>query len=349
MVTSAEFDKVLVPVDYQNNVLMRTFDTLVGFNKKNKKGKLMKAIKEEWENGKWVDKTTAQKETEARHKALQDKINSGDMKIISLDKKKTDKPKKSAEKKAAEKEVYKGTLVNKIGKTQGQIAKELRDKVASPRFIRSKFEEPGDTDYTTEEIANYVFEHSAKARAKFASVIALREALVKSEKLRKSLDEKMIAKIGHKEEKKTRAPKEKKETVIKEKIELESDPEKIADWFWGMKNDKSFKVLFPDVDSRRVLYRTIINDDRGLKFFAKIMKNNGYRKQAEKPFVAKATVIKKEKPEAAKSWPTFEDAIKVLKGPIKRVQDAYKDADQRIGIGINWTMEELFGTGWEKI
>ena len=36
MVTTAEFDKVLVPVDYQNNVLMRTFDTLVGFNKKNK-------------------------------------------------------------------------------------------------------------------------------------------------------------------------------------------------------------------------------------------------------------------------------------------------------------------------
>lgn len=356
MVTSSEFDNVLVPVDYQNNVLMRTFDSLIGFNKKNKKGKFMKAIKEEWENGKWVEKTTAQKEAEARHKALQDKIDAGNMKIVSLDKKKTDKPKKSAEKKAAEKEVYKGTLLNKVGKTEGQIAKELRQKVASPRFIRATIVEPGDTHYTTQEIADYVFEHSAKARAKYASNVILREALVKSEKLRKMLDEKMIAKIGHKPEEKKRAPKEKKETVVKEKIELESDPEKITDWFWAKKNQNSFKILFPDVADRRTLFRTIINDDRGLKWFAKIMKNNGYRKEAEKPFVSKVTVIKKEKPEAAVNWFDWENIVDALKPQITRVKKGYaeacdgpeKDKDE-MARGINWTMEELFGTGWKNL
>ena len=308
MVTSAEFDKVLVPVDYQNNVLMRTFDTLVGFNKKNKKGKFMKSIKEEWENGKWVEKTTAQKEAEARHKALQGKIDNGSIKVIDLDKNKSGKPSKSAEKKAAEKEVYKGTLLNKVGKTEGQIAKELRNKVASPRSVKAEaIVDPGDTNYTIKEIAEYVFNHSEKARMKFTSSHALEQKLANNEKLRKSLDEKMIAKIGHPEEKKTRTPRQKKEVTIKEKIELESDPDKITDWFWAKKDQNSFKILFPDITDRRTLYRTIINDDRGLKFFAKIMKNNGYKKEAEKPFVSKVTVIKKEKPEAAKDFENTND------------------------------------------
>lgn len=353
MVTSAEFDKVLVPVDYQNNVLMRTFDTLIGFNKKNKKGKLMKAIKEEWENGKWVDKTAAQKEAEARHKAIQNKIDSGAMKVVNLDASKAKKEKKTttekktaAEKKVEDKKLYTGTLLNKVGKTQGQIAKELRDKISAPRTIKKEIVEPGDTHYTVQEIADYVWKHSPNARAKFASDMALRDKLLVNEKLRKKLDEKIIAKIGHKPEKKTRNS---TPSAKKEKIQLETDLYKIADWFWEKRKEDDFKKLFPGVGSYAVLFRTIKNDDRGPKFFAELMRDRGYRKEGEKPFASKVTVIKKEKPEAAKSWPTFEDAIKVLKAPIKRVQDAYKDADQRIGIGINWTMEELFGTGWEKI
>ena len=307
MVTSAEFDKVLVPVDYQNNVLMRTFDTLVGFNKKNKKGKFMKSIKEEWENGKWVEKTTAQKEAEARHKALQNKIDAGDMKIISLDKKKSE-PKTDKEKKAASsKELYKGTLLNKVGKTEGQITKEVRQQVAAPRAIKgTAIVDPGDTHYSIKEIAEYAFNHSAKIRAKFTSSHALEQKLAQNEKLRKDLDEKMIAKIVHPEEKK-RTPREKKDVVVKEKVTLETDPEKITDWFWAKKGQNSFKILFPDITDRRTLYRTIINDDRGLKFFAKIMKNNGYKKEAEKPFVSKVTVIKKEKPEAAKDFENTND------------------------------------------
>ena len=289
MVTSAEFDKVLVPVDYQKDVLFRTFDSLIGFNKKNKKGKFMKAIKEEWENGKWVAKTTEQKKAEAMHKAIQDKIDSGAMKVVSLDAKKEKKA--PAKKKAEEKKLYTGSLLNKVGKTLGQIEKEAKENAATPRAIRVEVKEPGDTHYTVDEIVEYAWKRSPKIREKFQSDIIFKEQLLKNQKLRKLLDEKMIAKIGHKPEKKTRkaaTPAEKKE-----KIELESDLYKIADWFWDKKNTNSFKILFPDVDSYAVLFRTIKNDDRGPKFFAKIMKNNGYRKEAEKPFVSKVTVVKK--------------------------------------------------------
>ena len=170
------------------------------------------------------------------------------------------------------------------------------------------------------------------------------DKLLENEALRKKWDEKLINKFGHKPEdqvKKVRKPK-----TAAEKVELETDLEKITDWFWDKRNTSSFKILFPDVADRALLYRLIKNDDRGIKWFAKLMAKNGYRKQAEKPFEKKVVLIKKEKPEAA--W-SFDDAVKTLKPAIKRVQKAYEDADQRIGVGINWTMEELFGTGWERI
>lgn len=304
MVTSSEFDKVLVPVDYQNNVLMRTFDNLIGFNKKNKKGKFMKAIKEEWENGKWVEKTTAQKEAEARHKAIQDKLNSGVMKIVSLDKKKKTEPKTTAEKKATEKKIYTGTLINKIGKTEAQIRKDLNDKISGK--TKSKEKEPNDTHYTIDEIVDYAYAHSKSIREKFASDIAFKQALIKNEKLRKKLDEKIIAKIGHKLEKKTRKVATKAEKA--EKDELEKDIYKIADWFWSHKNDKSFKTtLGNDVKSWQQTFRLIKNDERGLDYFAKLMQAAGYKKAEEKPFSSKVTIIKKQQPEAAKDFENVND------------------------------------------
>lgn len=304
MVTSSEFDKVLVPVDYQNNVIFRTFDNLIGFNKKNKKGKFMKAIKEEWENGKWVEKTTAQKEAEARQKAIQDKINSGAIKIVNLDRKKkaepkTDAEKKAAEKKAKESELYKGHLINKIGKTQAQIKKELNDKITGK--IKKEFEEPGDTHYTVKEIAEIVFPRSQKTRELYISPEAFMSALLKDEALRKSWDEKVIKAKGHKPDKKTRKVATKVEKA--KAAELETDINKIAEWFWNNRADKSFKtVLGDDVRSYAQTFRRIKNDERGLKYFAQLMQAAGYKKEAEKPFVSKVTVIKKEKPEAAKDF-----------------------------------------------
>lgn len=303
MVTSSEFDKVLVPVDYQDNVIMRTFNSLIGFNKKNKKGKFMKAIKEEWENGKWVEKTTEQKKAEALHKSIQDKLDSGTMKIISLDRKKKAEPKtaaekKAAEKKAVEKELYKGHLINKIGKTQEQIKKELNTKISGK--IKKEIEEPGDTHYTIKEIAEIVFPRSQKTRELYISPEAFMSALAKDETLRKSWDEKVIKAKGHKPEKKTRKVATKVEKTKKD--ELEKDIYKITDWFWNHKNDRDFKTaLGNDVKSWQQTFRLIKNDERGLEHFAKLMQAAGYKKEEKKPFVSKVTVIKK-KPEAAKDF-----------------------------------------------
>ena len=361
MVTSAEFDNVLVPVDYQKDVLVRTFDSLIGFNKKNKKGKFMKAIKEEWV---WdpAAKKSVFKDREAERRATKAKIDNGTYKVVSLDAKKkpkvekTDSEKKTEIKKKAEgKELYAGTLVNKKGKTLEQIEKEAREKIRVPRAIRKEIVEPGDTHYTCQELAKKFYTHSAAVREKFASELDLLNRLLVDEKLRKKLDEKRINKYGHKTDEEMR--KSRKASAPKEKIELEKDPSKITDWFWAKKDEPDFKVLFPGVTSRYMLSKAIENDERGIKFFAKIMKDRGYRLTPDKPFVAKATLIKK-KGDAACDWEKegeaargygFNDAVEVLRGPIERVKKAYKDSDQRIGIGINWAMEELFGSGWEKI
>ena len=45
----------------------------------------------------------------------------------------------------------------------------------------------------------------------------------------------------------------------------------------------------------------------------------------------------------------FDNNIEVHLNAVKRVQKAYKNADQRVALGINWAMKELFGNGWEKI
>ena len=362
MVTSAEFDEVLVPVDYQKDVLMRTFDSLIGFNKKNKKGKFMKAIKEEWVYDPVLKKSVF-KDRDAERRETQAKKDNGTYKVVDLDAKKS-KPKAektSAEekadkiKKAEGKELYSGNLVNKKGKTIAQVEKEARERARVPRAIRKEIPEPGDTHYTCEEMGKLIWKHSAAARQKYVSNLAIQEKLAENEALRKKWDEKLISKFGHKPEdqvKKTRSTTPK--TAIS-KVELEDDPYKIADWFWDKKDTNDFKIMFPDVGSYSTLFRTIKNDARGIKFFAKLMRDRGYRKTPDKPFVAKATLIKK-KPEAAKDFEElgeaavgFDDALEVLRGPIKKVQKAYKEADQRIGIGINWAMEELFGSGWERI
>lgn len=348
MVTSAEFDEVLVPNDWQNNVLMRTFDSLVGFNKKKKKkGKSMKSIKEEWENGRWVKKTSEQRKAEAFHKAVQDKINSGDMKVVSLDKKKkatvdkegkivtSDKPKK-------EDKVYTGHLINKVGKTESQIKKELSSRNSSK--IKKTFEEPGDTHYTIKEIAEIVFPRSAKVREAFPSPEAFKDALIRDEKLRQKWDEKVINYKGHKEEKKghktTKAEKAKN-------AELETDLNKIANWFWNHKDDKSFKVVLGgDVKTYTQTVRRIKNDERGLKYYAKLMQAAGYKKEEEKPFNAKPTIIKKG--QAAVKW-DYDSAVYTLTPAIRRVQEEYKNADKDCAIGMNWAMEELFGMDWKEI
>ncbi len=338
MVTSSEFDEVLVPVDYQNNVLMRTFDTLIGFNKKNKKGKFMKAIKEEWENGHWVEKTEAQKRSEARSKEIQDKIKNGTIKVINLDAKKskskpavtaTAKKQKTAEEKAKENELYKGHLINKVGKTNAQIQKELRDRINGK--VRDEFKEPGDTHYTIKELVSIVYPRSEKTRKAFPSEKTFRDALLADEALRKSWDEKVIKVKGHKPEKKTR-----KVTTAAEKAkaaELETDIYKITDWFWNNRKDRTFiETLGNDVKSWQQTFRRIKNDERGLKYFANLMDLAGYKKEKEKPFVSKVTVIKKKNDAPAESEKEGE-AAKDFEG---------KDSD------AVWDAVKSFFTSWAK-
>ena len=333
MVTSQQFDEVLVPVDYQDNVIMRTFNMLTGgFNKKNKKGKFMKAIKEEWENGKWVEKTTAQKEAEERHKKFQDKVKSGEIKVINLDKKKktsTTASEAKAEAKKKSVELYKGYLLNKVGKTLGEIEKERKAKISGK--VKEEIEEPGDTQYTTKEIAEIVFPRSKKVRELYLSTNSFRDALLKDEALRKEWDEKVIKAKGSKPEKKTRTVKTAVQKV--KEVELETDLTKIATWFWNHKDDKSFKSVFGnDVKSYQQLFRRIKNDDRGLKYFAELMKMAGYKKEKETPAVTKVTLIKKN-PEAACDWEKEGEAAKEFEG---------NDVDKI------WNASKSFFTSWAK-
>lgn len=344
MVTSAEFDEVLVPVDYQKDVLMRTFDSLIGFNKKNKKGKFMPAIKEEWVYDP-VTKKSVFRDREAERKAFNEKKEKGAYKIVNLDAKKSKpavtaatKKEKTAEEKAKGKELYQGHLLNKVGKTNAQIEKEVRDRNASHRAIRKERVEPGDTHYTCKEIADYVYTHSPKARAKWLSNVHMWDDLIANEKLRKFLDEKMIAKLGHKaeDEQKSakRTPSETKAKVAAkiEKAKLETDIHKIADWFWDKRNTKDFKIIFPDTDDYGTMFRLIQNDDRGKEWYAKIMYKNGYVKPTEKPFKAKAVIVKK-KGDAACDWEKEGEAAKEFEG---------KDID------AVWDSVKSFFTSWAK-
>ena len=335
MVTSAEFDEVLVPVDYQKDVLMRTFDTLVGFNKKNKKGKIMKAIKEEWT----YDPKTRKQVYVDRQKANDEKT--AHYKRINLDQKMSKpsvtaatKKKKTAEEKAEGKELYKGYLLNKVGKTLDQIEKDAKEKARVSRVIRGEIKEPGDTHYTIQELADKIWPISQKVRERHnGSMIAFKQALAKDEGYRKRADEFAIKKFGHKTEEEMKASKKssaeakaKKAEKI-DKAKLETDIHKIADWFWNKRNANSFKIIFPDVDDYGTMFRIIQNDDRGKDWYAKIMFRNGYVKPVEKPFNAKAVVIKK-KSDAACDW--------------EKEGEAAKDYDDI------WDSVKSFFTSWAK-
>ena len=358
MVTSGEFDKVLVPVDYQKDVLMRTFDSLIGFNKKNKKGKFMKAIKEEY---RW-DPVLGKPVFVDREKEVREK--SKGYKVIKLDKPKKEKnndikvkrtantvdvsePEKKETKKTAKKveEVIKSTLVNKNGKTLKGLERERKEssklpsyddfyrniKQFNPNFPKDHIINKGavtreeairkahemerearaeaemfknfveDTHYTVDEIVDYAWKHSKKTREKFLSDRDFRKALIKKKALRDLYDNRMIEVLGHKpEDAKKKVSKEAKvqkavakEKAIKEKAELETDINKIADWFWAHKADPSYRSLFDNTNSKYTLARLIKNDDRGLKFFAKIMRDHGYKKAEEKPAEKKVVLIKK--------------------------------------------------------
>ena len=353
MVTSAEFDEVLVPVDYQKDVLVRTFDTLIGFNKKNKKGKFMPAIKEEWVYDP-VTKKSVFRDREAERKAFNEKKEKGAYKIVNLDAKKSKpavtaatKKEKTPEEKAKGKELYKGYLLNKVGKTNAQIEKEIKDRNATPRGLKKERIEPGDTHYTCKEIADYVYNHSSKARQKWLSNLHLWDDLIANEKLRKFLDEKMIAKLGHKtEEEMKKSRKAVGDKKPKEKADLETDVSKIAEWFWKNRKDKSFKVLFPDVDSLATLSRMIRNDDRGTKFFAKIMKDHGYMKTVEKPFEKKAVIIKKHG-DAACDWEREGEAAVDFDNNTNQEQQGINKAEkynstQKFNVDDNTTKKVLY-------
>lgn len=327
MVTSAEFDKVLVPVDYQKDVYFRTFDSLAGFNKKNKKGKFMKAIKEEWtydpKTGKqvYVDRQKANDEKTAHYKRI-----NLDQKMTKPSVTAASKKKKTAEEKAKGKELYKGYLLNKVGKTLDQIEREANEKARVSRVIKGNIEEPGDTHYTIQELAEKIWPISQKVRERHnGSMVAFKQALAKDEGYRKRADEFLIKKIGHKSEEEMKsAKKPAAETAAKkaEKIEkgkLETDLHRIADWFWDKKGTKDFKIIFPDVDDYSTMFRIIQNDDRGTKWYAKIMFRNGYVKPAEKPFDKKAVLVKKKSEaacdfekegEAAKDYDDIWDSVK---------------------------------------
>lgn len=335
MVTSAEFDEVLVPVDYQKDVLMRTFDTLVGFNKKNKKGKIMKAIKEEWT----YDPKTRKQVYIDRQKINDEKT--AHYKRINLDQKMSKpsvtaatKKKKTAEEKAEGKELYKGYLLNKVGKTLDQIEKDAKEKVRTSRVIRGEIKEPGDTHYTIQELAEKIWPISQKVRERHnGSMIAFKQTLAKDENYRKKADEFAIKKFGHKTEEEMKASKKpateakaKKAEKI-DKAKLETDIHRIADWFWDRRNANSFKIIFPDVDDYSTMFRIIQNDDRGKDWYAKIMFRNGYIKPVEKPFNAKAVIIKK-KGDAACDW--------------EKDGEAAKDYDDI------WDSVKSFFTSWAK-
>lgn len=277
MVTSQEFDQVLVPVDYQDNVIMRTFNMLTGFNKK-KKGKFMKALKEEWivKDGKpvFVD----------RHKEFEEKT--ANMKKVVL-------PTRGSKKATAEKAVAPKTT-SKEKKEPKPYEGYLLNKIREEKLKNFK----DDTDYTVKKMVEY-FWKSSKIRERYKTVKEFEDALKSSENLRKKANAKMIEKFGV-PEKKTRAVK----TAIEKAAaaELETDAAKIIDWFWEHKNDSTYKTLFGNIRSKYALDRMIRNDDRGLKYFANIMKLAGYKKAKEedKPADKKVVLIKKAAaPEAA--------------------------------------------------
>lgn len=339
MVTSAEFDKVLVPVDYQKDVLFRTFDTLIGFNKKNKKGKFMKAIKEEWT----YDPKTGKQVFVDRQKASDEKT--AHFKRVNLDQKMSkpsvtaaEKKTKTAEEKTKGKELYQGHLLNKVGKTLDQIEKDAKEKVKVTKAIKGEIKEPGDTHYTITELAEKIWPISPKTRERHSgSIIAFKQALSKDEGYRKRADEFLIKKIGHKtEEEMKTAKKSASETKAKkaekiDKAKLETDIHKIADWFWDRKDTKDFKVIFPDATSYPKLFRMIQNDDRGPEWFAKIMFRNGYLKDVEKPFVRKAVLIKKG--DAACDW--------------EKEGEAAVDFDEKDSDAV-WNNIKSFFTSWAK-
>lgn len=265
MVTSDNFD--IYPV-CKTDVLTRTFDDLVGFTQKNKKRKFMKAIKEEWDPVKgFIDPREIKKQKEAKEAEFQKKLANGSIKVINLDRKK--KSTSATAKKVADKKEdpeYKGTLINKAGKKQSQIDADLKARL-SPSKAEKKEIFKDDTDYTVKEIVEYAWKHSAKIREKFGgSPKAFEDEVKSNEKFRKTLNNKMIEKIGSKEVKSVKTRKKVDEG-------LETDVYKIADYFFSRKRE--FRTLLDGIPDIKVFRRMLAKDPDEAKKFARIMKNKG--------------------------------------------------------------------------
>ena len=218
MTTSKNFDTQPKAIDFP---YFRTFDELIGFNKKNKKRRFDKVLKEEWEIDPETGKGYFVSPAEAK-----------------------------AKKKAASDSMFKG--------------KHVRDLDKEP--LRAKpFK--NDTFFTVNEIAKYCWEHSSELKGRYEEKKDFIADLKKNKKLRDLCNFKMIQKLG-----KNKAA---LETKVTEKIELEKDPYKIADYFF---NHPTYKKWFSDLKSVKDLRRMIIKDPKQGEKLALIMYNENNKK-----------------------------------------------------------------------
>lgn len=115
---------------------------------------------------------------------------------------------------------------------------------------------------------------------------------------------------------------------------------------FDFKENSKLVEAIPKIYSKFYCYTTDFTNDQKKRIketIEEVVKNVGIDKKLD----VKIMVEKKKIDEGLNEEKN--EIIKVSKSAIKNVQKAYKDADQRIAIGINWTMEELFGSGWERI
>ncbi len=89
----------------------------------------------------------------------------------------------------------------------------------------------------------------------------------------------------------------------------------------------------------------------------KAAKDYGYeydkRKEAEEnkkiDNMSMARLVKHESKLRKDAPADYDNNVEVHLNAIKRVQRAYKSANQKVALGIDWAMKELFGNNWEKI
>jgi len=119
---------------------------------------------------------------------------------------------------------------------------------------------------------------------------------------------------------------------------------------FDIKENKSIGDAISGVDARFYCYHVDFTNEQK-KEIKKAIKDAISDAGIDKRVNVKVMVEKKKelKEDELDEGRDYETALDTLKGPIRRVQKAYKNADQRIAIGINWAMEELFGSGWERI